>query len=86
MNASLRLKTLLLVLFASVSFALWAGWPASSADAQTLPGPDFSVLVEQASGSVVNIRTSARVQARQFDWFGDEGNGAADPFYEFFRR
>jgi len=67
--------------------------PISSSQAQTpkaqisTPGralPDFTALVEQYGPAVVNISTTAKVQAQaqQPQTPGEPG----DPFYEFFRR
>jgi serine protease Do len=68
--------------------------PISASQAQTAQAgpaaptaralPDFSALVEQNGPAVVNISTTARVQAQQqeFQVPGEPG----DPFYEFFKR
>ena len=57
--------------------------PISPTSAQGA-GPDFTVLVEQAAPSVVNIRTTTRIGGGQQPGLpeGEEG----DQFYEFFRR
>jgi serine protease Do len=62
---------------------------AQTSKAQTSPVParalpDFTALVEQYGPAVVNISTTAKVQAQQqqFQVPGEPG----DPFYEFFRR
>lgn len=57
------------------------GAPQAVAQTRTLDGlPDFTPIVEKTEGSVVNIRTTATVQARG----GMPGFGGEDP-YEMFR-
>ncbi|MDO5103872.1 MAG: DegQ family serine endoprotease [Lautropia sp.] len=48
--------------------------------------PDFTQLVEQTGGAVVNIRTTERAGNRQQPQGLNELLDPNDPFYEFFRR
>ncbi len=48
--------------------------------------PDFTQLVEQTGGAVVNIRTTERAGKRQAPQGLNELIDPNDPFYEFFRR
>ncbi|MDO4682549.1 MAG: DegQ family serine endoprotease [Lautropia sp.] len=48
--------------------------------------PDFTQLVEQTGGAVVNIRTTERAGNRQNPHGLNELLDPNDPFYEFFRR
>ncbi|MDE3009968.1 MAG: DegQ family serine endoprotease [Pseudomonadota bacterium] len=45
--------------------------------------PDFTLLVEKAGSAVVNISTTQKIRAGMG---GDDAEGDADPFGEFFRR
>ena len=64
-----------------ISAGLVFGLMAGPAAAQTRTLPDFTDLVEQVGPSVVNIRTTEKVQPRS-----SQGNPAEEEMLEFFRR
>ena len=66
---------------ALISAGLVLGLVAGPAAAQTRTLPDFTDLVEQVGPSVVNIRTTEKVQPRS-----SQGNPGEEEMLEFFRR
>ena len=64
-----------------ISAGLICGLVAGPAAAQTRTLPDFTDLVEQVGPSVVNIRTTEKVQQRS-----SQGNPGEEEMLEFFRR
>lgn len=64
-----------------ISAGLVFGLLVGPAHAQTRTLPDFTDLVEQVGPSVVNIRTTEKVQAR-----ASQGNPGEEEMLEFFRR
>jgi len=66
---------------ALISAGLVFGLVAGPAAAQTRTLPDFTDLVEQVGPSVVNIRTTEKVQPRS-----SQGNPGEEEMLEFFRR
>ncbi|MDO4904984.1 MAG: DegQ family serine endoprotease [Lautropia sp.] len=60
--------------------------PVAQAQSPVRQLPDFTQLVEQTGGAVVNIRTTERAGKRQGPQGLNELIDPNDPFYEFFRR
>src|ERR1700716_7119 len=60
-----------------------AAAPAAATAAAMRPGPDFSLLAEQAGPAVVNISVTQKAVAATAD---DLPLDKSDPMYEFFKR
>ena len=82
------MKKLLLMLPLTLALLGGAGVPAAQAQGPVLPMQGFADLVEKASPSVVNIRTTARGPAGQASMMPPLPEGLQDneQLYEFLRR